>query len=118
MKIQEIGTDHLGLVFFYLLFYSTIYPTPPSILPLVTWVPQSKLAFAHHCRVSWPWAFGPSPTTILTHHSLACRWRLQESFLIETHRLCLIVRPYADNYELSYTTTLSYITDTILPGLG
>ena len=29
-----------------------------------------------------------------------------------------IVRPYADSSELSYTTTLSRITDTILPGLG
>ena len=32
-------------------FYSTMYPSPPSILPLVTWVPQSKLAFGHHRRV-------------------------------------------------------------------
>ena len=31
---------------------------------------------------------------------------------------CLIVRPCADNYELSYTTTLFYTADTILPGLG
>ena len=38
--------------------------------------------------------------------------------MIETHPLSLIVRPYADDSELSYTTTLSYTTDTILPDLG
>ena len=32
--------------------------------------------------------------------------------------LCLIVRPYADSSELSYTKTLSYTTDTNLSGLG
>ena len=42
----------------------------------------------------------------------------QQSFSIETRPLCLIVRPYADNSKLSYTTTLSYTTDTILPDLG
>ena len=40
------------------------------------------------------------------------------SFLIETHPLSFIERPYADNSELSYTTTLSYTMDTILPELG
>ena len=32
----------------------------------------------------------------------------QESFSIETYALSLIVRPYADNSEFSYTTTLYY----------
>ena len=36
----------------------------------------------------------------------------QESFLTETHPLSLIVRPDADSFELSYTTTLSDTTDT------
>ena len=27
-----------------------LYPTPPSILTLVTWVPQSRLAFGHSAR--------------------------------------------------------------------
>ena len=31
---------------------------------------------------------------------------------------CLIAKPYANSSELSYTTTLCYTTDTILPGLG
>ena len=34
-----------------------LYPTPRTASSL-TWVPQSRLAFSHHCRVSWPWAFG------------------------------------------------------------
>ena len=29
-----------------------LYITPPSILTLVTWVPQIRLAFCHHRRVS------------------------------------------------------------------
>ena len=42
-------------------FYSTIYPTPLSILPFVTWVPQSKLAFGQTPRR----ASGPRPNRIL-----------------------------------------------------
>ena len=30
----------------------------------------------------------------------------------------LVVGPYADSSQMSYTTTLSYTTNTILPGLG
>ena len=101
-----------------------LYITPPSILTLVTWVPQSRLSFGHsaHRLAIGPTALAkPNPTVC----SLACRWRLRlalradrESFSIGTHPLCLIVRPYANNSELSYTTTLSYNTDTILPDLG
>ena len=101
-----------------------IYTTPPSIQTLVTWVPQSKLAFGQTPNVGWPSGLCPSAKPNPTVSSLACRWQLRsapradrESFLIETHPLCLIVRPYADNYELSYTTTLSYTTNTILPDL-
>ena len=43
----------------------------------MTWVPQSKLAFGNHRRVSWPQAFGSLPTPFLSHHSFVCRWRLQ-----------------------------------------
>ena len=87
------------------LFYFTDYSTPPDLgiaeqaglRPL----PQNKLAlglgpFAHH-----------------NPNSIACS--NQESFVIETHSLCLIVRPFAGNYELYYTTTVSYTTD---HGLG
>ena len=37
-------------------------------------------------------------------------------FLLNPTR-CWIVRPYANSSELSYTPTLSYTADTILPGL-
>ena len=46
------------------LSYSTIYPTPPTPSSL-TWVPQSRLAFGHHCRVSWPSGLWPLAITIL-----------------------------------------------------
>ena len=32
--------------------------TPPSILTLVTWEPQSKLAFGQTAHVGWPSALG------------------------------------------------------------
>ena len=74
-----------------------LYTTPPSILTLVTWVPQSRLAFGHSARRL---AIGPLAKRNPTVSSLACRWRLrsalradQESFSIETHPLSLIVRP-------------------------
>ena len=62
---------------YFFLFFFAPYSTPPSILNHVTWVSQSRLAFGHQRRVGWPQAFGPLPITILTHHSFACRWRLQ-----------------------------------------
>ena len=53
-----------------------IYPTTRTLSSL-TWVPQSRLAFDHHRRVSWPWAFGPSAITIQYKHRIACCWRLR-----------------------------------------
>ena len=95
-----------------------LYPTPPSILTLVTWVPQSRLAFGHSARRL---AIGPSalakrnPTVC----SLACRWRLRsalradrESFSIETHVLCLIVGP---NYTAPICPTATVWDSTIYP---
>ena len=67
-----------------ILFYSTIYPTPPSILPLMAWVTSESAG-------SWP---SPQRNLAVGHHnpkvcSLACRWWLrlalradQESFSI------------------------------------
>ena len=52
-----------------------LYPTPPSILTLVTWVPQSRLAFGHSARrlvIGLSALAKPNPTVC----SLACRWRL------------------------------------------
>ena len=67
-----------------------LYPTPPSILILVTWVPHSRLAFHHSAQrlaIGPPALTKPNPTVC----SLACRWRLrsarradQESFSIES----------------------------------
>ena len=67
-----------------------LYTTPPTILTLVTWVQQSRLAFGHSaCRLAiGPSALAkPNPTVC----SVACRWRLrsalradQESFSIES----------------------------------
>ena len=42
----------------------------------------------------------------------------QESFSIKTQHLSWIVRFYADSSKLSYTTTLYYTADTILPDQG
>ena len=54
-------------------------PTPPSILPLATWVPQSKLAFGNHSSVGCPCASGPSAITILKECSFACRCRIRST---------------------------------------
>ena len=71
-----------------------LYTTLLSILTLVTWVPQSKLAFDQTPRVGWPSGLRPLAKLDPTVCSLACRWRLQSalradqvSFLIETHPL-------------------------------
>ena len=42
-----------------------LYTTPPSILTLVTWVPQSKLAFGQTPHVGWPSGLRPLAITIL-----------------------------------------------------
>ena len=84
-----------------------LYPTPPSILTLVTWVPQSRLAFGHFARRL---AIGPPALAKPDHTvcSLACRCRLrlalradQESFSIES-------RPLLDSKALLYSSELSY----------
>ena len=52
-----------------------LYITPPSILTLVSWVPQSRLPFGHSARrlPIVPLALAkPNPAVC----SLACRWRL------------------------------------------
>ena len=42
-----------------------LYTTPPSILTLVTWVPQSRLAFGQTPHVGWPSGLRPLAITIL-----------------------------------------------------
>ena len=57
-----------------------LYTTPPSILTLVTWIPQSKLAFGQTPHIGWPSGLQPS------------------------------VRPYADSSKLSYSTVVVNIS--------
>ena len=55
-----------------------LYITPPSILTLVTWVPQSRLAFghsAHRLAIGPPALAKPNPTVC----SLACCWLLRSA---------------------------------------
>ena len=105
-----------------------LYTTPLSILTLVTWVPQNRLAFghsAHRLAIGPPALAKPNPAVC----SLACRWRLrlalradQESFSIESGQLLDIkARLYSTKLSYSYCILLhqlSYTLDTILPGLG
>ena len=79
-----------------------LYITPPCILTLVTWVPQSRLAFGHSARrlaIGPPALAKPNPTVC----SLACRRRLrwalladQESFSIESGLLFDSKHPAVD----------------------
>ena len=50
-----------------------LYTTPPYILTLVTWVPQSKLAFGQTPHVGWPSGLRPLANPNPTVCSLACR---------------------------------------------
>ena len=77
-----------------------------SILTLVTWVPQSKLAFGHHRSVGWPSGLRPSAITILQCAALLAAGyyvRLSKNLFQEYPARCLIVGPYADSSELSYS---------------
>ena len=73
-----------------------LYTTTPSILTLITWVLQSKLAFGQIPLLAGRRASDkPNPTVC----SLACHWQLilalraDREFSIENHPLCLIVGP-------------------------
>ena len=74
-----------------------LYPTPrPTITPRVLRTP-SVLVGKQSTKVNRPLACG--------------------LFIFYPAR-ALDVGPYANSSELSYTTILTYTTDTILPGLG
>ena len=60
-----------------------LHTTPQSILTLVTWVPQSRLTF------------GPRQT---------------KSYSVQSPARCLIVRPYADSPESSYSNDVVNIS--------
>ena len=60
----------------------------------LTWVPQSKLAFGHYCRLDWLLGLWPSAITILQCAAplAACH----------CHHISLIVGPYANSSKVSY----------------
>ena len=73
-----------------------LYTTPPSIQTLVTWVPQSKLAFGQTLHIDWPSGLRPSGPPPLQSYSLKPRLPLAATigtagrlrvFLIESGRL-------------------------------
>ena len=77
-----------------------LYPIPPSILTLVTWVRQIRLAFGHSARrlAIGPPALAKPNSTVC---SLACRWRLWSAFFIDSG-------PLLDNNALLCSSELSY----------
>ena len=87
-----------------------LYTTPPSILPLVTWELQSRLAFGQTQHVGWPSGLRPSAITSLQCAALLASGgynppsRLIKSLLLLSPARCLIIRPYANSSELSYFT--------------
>ena len=102
-----------------------LYITPPSILTLVTWVPQSRLAFGHsaHRQAIVPPALAKQNPTV---RSLSCRWRLRsalrddrESFLIEScplfdsmalcQQLRVVLQQYCNKYFVSKIYFFSFI---------
>ena len=72
-------------------------------------IPQSRLTFGHHNKEG----SAPLIKSLLTT-TLLDAWFF---FIIKTHPLSLKVRHCAYSSESSWTTTLSYNTDTILPDL-
>ena len=76
-----------------------LYPTPPSILTLVTWVLQSRLAFGHSARrlaIRPPALAKPNPTVC----SLACRWRLRSALRADRQSFSIESGPLLDSKAL------------------
>ena len=74
-----------------------LYPTPTSILTLVTWVPQSRLAFGHSARrlaIGPPALAKPNPTASLAAGGYDWPCGPIESLFLLSPARCLIVRPY------------------------
>ena len=93
-----------------------LFTTPPSILTLVTWVPQSRLAFSYSaCRLAIgpPALAKPNPTVC----SLACRWRVRLALRADQDSFSIESDPLLDSKALSHSSELSYTMDTILPDL-
>ena len=58
------------------LWLMKLYTNPPSMLTLVTWVPQSKLGFGQTPHIGWASGLRLSAKPNHTVCSLACRWPL------------------------------------------
>ena len=98
-----------------------LYTPSPSILTVVTWVPQSRLAFGQTLHVGWPLGLRPSAITILQCAALLVAGGYVQpcgpikSLFLLSPACCLIVRPYADSSEPSYATTLFYQSIRAIP---
>ena len=94
--LSHIFTCSLGKRFHYQCYQNPpvgpwlmkLHTTPPSTLILLTWVPQSKLAFGQTLHTGWPSGLRPSAMDNPTVCSLACRWRLQSGLLLDNKALC------------------------------
>ena len=78
------------------IYYSTIYPNSNS---LVTWVPQSRLAFglsARRLAIGPPALAKPNPTVC----SLACRWRLRSALRADRESFSIESGPLLDSKAL------------------
>ena len=76
-----------------------LYITPLSILTLVTWVPQSRLAFGHSARrlaIAPPALAKPNPKVC----SLACRWRLRSALRADREFFSIESGPLLDSKAL------------------
>ena len=76
-----------------------LYTTPPYILTLMTWVPQSRLAFGHSaCRLAIgpPALAKPNPTVC----SLAFCWRLRSALRADRESFSIEFGPLLDSKAL------------------
>ena len=59
-----------------------------------------------------------TPSVLAGIQSTKDNWPLAYCILLLYPARALIVGPYADSFQLSYTITLFYNSDTIITGLG
>ena len=87
-----------------------LYITQPSILTLVTYVPQSRLAFGHSARrlaIGPPALAKPNPTVCsLPLQCAARRWRLQSALWADQDYFSIESGPLLDNKALLYRVAL------------
>ena len=101
-----------------------LYPTPPSILHLLTWVLQCWLAFGKTLHVGWPSGLRPSAITILQSAAWLAAggfdqpcWTIKSFFLLRPAG-CLIVRPEATAQSCPTTSVLANTISSVTLDLG